>query len=292
MSREAVRVLVADDYPALREGLQVLLGSAPGIEVAGQAATGAEAVRLAKELQPDVVMMDLHMPDLSGIEATRRIVQATPHIRVLVLTTLEDDDSVFAAIRAGAYGYLLKGAGRDELVRAVTAVSEGELIMGPGIAQRARTFSPQVKHPRPPRHSPSSATGNDRSLTCWPGATATLRSRSGCSSAPRRRATTSRTSSPSCTSQTLRRPSCAPARLGSEESRPAPSHRETVQRRCDDFRMIMDLRSCCRGLWAEQVSASHRSWSSVLTAPARPGLGDGAEGDVVARPLRPLRGYA
>jgi DNA-binding NarL/FixJ family response regulator len=140
MSGEPVRVLVADDHPALREGLQVLLGSAPGIEVVGQAGTGAEAVRLAEELQPDVVMMDLHMPDLSGIEATRRIVQATPHIRVLVLTMLEDDDSVFAAIRAGAYGYLLKGAGRDELTRAVIAVSQGELIMGPGIAQRARTF--------------------------------------------------------------------------------------------------------------------------------------------------------
>jgi DNA-binding NarL/FixJ family response regulator len=140
MSGEPVRVLVADDHPALREGLQVLLGSAPEIEVVGQAGTGAEAVRLAEELQPDVVMMDLHMPDLSGIEATRRIAQATPHIRVLVLTMLEDDDSVFAAIRAGAYGYLLKGAGREELIRAVIAVSEGEFIMGPGIAQRARTF--------------------------------------------------------------------------------------------------------------------------------------------------------
>jgi DNA-binding NarL/FixJ family response regulator len=140
MSGEPVRVLVADDHPALREGLQVLLGSGPGIEVVGQAGTGAEAVRLAENLQPDVVMMDLHMPDLSGIEATRRIVQAAPHIRVLVLTMLEDDDSVFAAIRAGASGYLLKGAGRDELTRAVIAVSEGEFIMGPGIAQRARTF--------------------------------------------------------------------------------------------------------------------------------------------------------
>jgi DNA-binding NarL/FixJ family response regulator len=129
MSGESVRVVVADDHPAIREGLRVLLASAPGIEVVGQASTGVEAIRLADELQPDVVIMDLHMPELNGIEATRRIRDASPHIRILVLTMLEDDDSVFAAIRAGAYGYLLKGAGRDELARAVSAVSDGELIM-------------------------------------------------------------------------------------------------------------------------------------------------------------------
>jgi DNA-binding NarL/FixJ family response regulator len=152
MNREPVRVLIADDHPALREGLQVLLGSAPGIDIVGQASTGWDAIRLAEELQPDVIIMDLHMPGMSGIEATSTIVGASPHIRILVLTMLEDDDSVFKAIRAGAYGYLLKGAGREELTRAVAAVSESEFIMGPGIAQRVRNFfAPEAA---PPSTSP------------------------------------------------------------------------------------------------------------------------------------------
>jgi DNA-binding NarL/FixJ family response regulator len=154
MDRDPVRVVVADDHPAIREGLQVLLASAPGIEVIGQAGTGAQAICAADELQPDVIIMDLHMPELDGIEATRQIVQASPHIRVLVLTMLEDDDSVFAAIRAGAHGYLLKGAGGEELARAVAAVNDGDLIIGPGIAQRARTFFAPATPPTLPQAFP------------------------------------------------------------------------------------------------------------------------------------------
>jgi len=159
MDREPVRVVVADDHPAIREGLQVLLTSSPGVEVIGQAGTGVEAIRLADQLQPDIIIMDLHMPELDGIAATREIVQASPHIRILVLTMLEDDDSVFAAIRAGAHGYLLKGAGREELTRAVAAVNDGDLIIGPGIAQRARTF---FAPPPPPTLAPAFPQLTDR----------------------------------------------------------------------------------------------------------------------------------
>ena len=103
-------------------------------------ADGREAVDLALELQPDVILMDLHMPRLNGVEATARIVQSSPHISVLVLTMMEDEESVFAAVRAGARGYLLKGARRGEIVRAIEAVGAGEVIFGPGIADRMMTF--------------------------------------------------------------------------------------------------------------------------------------------------------
>ncbi|MGH3949364.1 MAG: response regulator [Pseudonocardiaceae bacterium] len=132
---EPVRILIADDHPEFRAGLEALLRTAPHVITVGVAATGAEAVALARDLQPDLVLMDLQMPDVNGIEATRRIVTTSPHIRVLVLTMFDDDDSVFAAVRAGARGYLLKGAGREELLRAVRAVTSGEAIFGPRIAQ-------------------------------------------------------------------------------------------------------------------------------------------------------------
>ena len=140
MSREPLRVLLADDHPLFRDGLRSALASLGDTEVVGEAATGEAAIEQALELQPDVVVMDLQMPAVNGIEATRRIVEASPHIGVLVLTMFEDDDSVFAAMRAGARGYVLKGSGQDEIVRAIHAVSSGEAIFGPAIAERLMAF--------------------------------------------------------------------------------------------------------------------------------------------------------
>jgi DNA-binding NarL/FixJ family response regulator len=131
-----LRVLIAEDHPVFRQGLLTLLESADGIEVVGEAATGQEAVEWALELEPDVILMDLRMPELNGIAATRKIVDAEPQIRVLVLTMFEDDDSVFAAMRAGARGYLLKGSEQGEVLRAIRAVASGEAIFGPAIATR------------------------------------------------------------------------------------------------------------------------------------------------------------
>ena len=133
---EPIRVLIIDDHPVFRSGLRLLVDTDPETETAGEAGTGREAIDAAARLQPDVVVMDLHMPDIGGIEATRRIVNASPHITVLVLTMFEDDESVFAAMRAGARGYLLKGAGPAEILRAVHAVASGTAVFGPGIAQK------------------------------------------------------------------------------------------------------------------------------------------------------------
>ncbi len=137
---EQISVLLADDHPPFRAGLRALLASAPDIEVLGEAGTGTDAVLQADKLQPDVILMDLQMPGVTGIEATRRILHTSPHIAVLVLTMFEDDDSVFAALRAGARGYLLKGAMKAEILRGVRAVSRGEAIFGPPIAKRLVSY--------------------------------------------------------------------------------------------------------------------------------------------------------
>lgn len=139
------RVLIADDHEEFRRGLEALLAAAPAIEVVGTAGDGAMAVALALDLQPDVVLMDLHMPRVNGIDATAQIVQSSPHIGVLVLTMMEDEESVFAAVRAGARGYLLKGARRSEIVRSIEAVGSGEVIFGPGIAERMMTYFRTVR---------------------------------------------------------------------------------------------------------------------------------------------------
>ena len=137
---ETLRVLVVDDHEEFRHSLELLLGAMDDVEVVGRAGDGRRAVALALDLQPDVVVMDLHMPALNGVEATGRIVQSSPHIAVLVLSMMEDDDSLFAAVRAGARGYLLKGARRSEIRRAIEAVGAGEVIFGPGIAERVMTY--------------------------------------------------------------------------------------------------------------------------------------------------------
>ncbi|TQJ48574.1 response regulator transcription factor [Phycicoccus sp. SLBN-51] len=140
MHDEPIRVLLADDHPVYRDGLAALLASVEGLEVVGTAEDGLAAVALATELQPDVVVMDVQMPGLDGIEATRRLTTASPHIGVVVLTMAEEDATLFSAMQAGARGYLLKGANQAEITRAVTAVARGEAIFGPSIARRIADF--------------------------------------------------------------------------------------------------------------------------------------------------------
>ncbi len=143
---EPLRVLIVDDHPVFRSGLRALLALETGLEVVGEAGTGLDAVRVTRELQPDVVVMDLRMPDLDGVEATRQIVHESPHVGVLVLTMFDDDDSVFAAMRAGARGYVLKGSNQAEIVRAVYLVGSGGALFGPAIAQRVIEY---FARPRP-----------------------------------------------------------------------------------------------------------------------------------------------
>jgi len=133
-------VLIADDHPLVLSGLRALLETLDGIEVVGEAVDGREAVRVAMSLRPDVAVMDLQMPELDGVEATRQIAERLPGTAVLVLTMHDDDASVFAAIRAGARGYLLKGAGQEDVARAIAAVSRGEAIFGPAVAARLLQF--------------------------------------------------------------------------------------------------------------------------------------------------------
>src|SRR5829696_5016973 len=143
---EPIRILIADDHPHFRDGLRALLASDSSLEVVGDAGDGEEAISLAADLQPDVILMDLGMPGVGGIEATRRILRTSPHISVLVISMYEDDDSVFAALKAGARGYLLKGALKAEILRSIRAVVSGEAIFGPAIAHRLMRY---FANPRP-----------------------------------------------------------------------------------------------------------------------------------------------
>jgi DNA-binding NarL/FixJ family response regulator len=149
---EPIRLLIADDHPVYRDGLASLLDPLPEIEVVARASDGAEAVALAAEHRPDVVVMDVQMPVMNGIEATREVVAAQPGIGVLVLTMGEDDGTVLAALRAGARGYLRKGAEQDEIVRAVSTVHGGGVVFGASLAARiAEVLTPP---PPPPRALP------------------------------------------------------------------------------------------------------------------------------------------
>ena len=136
MTAETLRVLIADDHPLFRAGLRALLEATAGMEVVGIAGTGDEVLALAERAEPDVVLMDLHMPGLGGIEATRRIVDSYPSTAVLVVTMFDDDYSVFTAMRAGARGYVLKDADEEEVLRAIRAVGHGEAIFSPAILPR------------------------------------------------------------------------------------------------------------------------------------------------------------
>jgi len=133
---ETIRILIADDQTITRTGIRVLLSAQAEIEIVGEAQNGEQAIELAASLQPDVILMDLRMPGINGIEATRRIHRTSPNIHILILTVFEDDTSVFPAIRAGARGYLLKNSEQDELLRAIQTVVNGGAIFSPGIAQK------------------------------------------------------------------------------------------------------------------------------------------------------------
>jgi DNA-binding NarL/FixJ family response regulator len=136
VNEDVLRVLVVDDHPLFREGLGDVIATMSGVEVCGEAANGAEAVERARELAPDLIIMDLHMPELNGVEATRQIVSERPGTAVLVLTMLENDESVVSALRAGARGYIVKGSSRAEIARAIGAVAGGDVLLGPSVGPK------------------------------------------------------------------------------------------------------------------------------------------------------------
>ncbi len=154
MDSDRIRVLIVDDHPLFRDGMHGLLDSVPETEVVGEAASGEEAITLAESLQPDVILMDIKMPGTNGLQAMREILHTSPHIRILIVSMLEDDDSVFAAMRAGARGYVPKGANQAEMLRAIRAAANGEAIFGPGIAQRLIGFFSTTRLAAPPRIFP------------------------------------------------------------------------------------------------------------------------------------------
>ena len=151
---EVLRVLIADDHPLFRHGIAVLLQSLPEFEVVGEATSGEQAIDLAEQLQPDVILMDIQMPEINGIEATRRILHTSPHIRVLIVTMSEDDASVFTAMRVGARGYILKDAQKEDMLRAIRAIGRGEAIFSPAIAGRLIDFFAAPRPIAPPQAFP------------------------------------------------------------------------------------------------------------------------------------------
>jgi len=153
MSTRTWRVLVADDHPVFRSGLRAIVDSSDDMTVVAEAENGAEAVELAAAHQPDLILMDLHMPVLGGIEATRQVLSQSPNVRVLVLTMIERDDAVIAAMRAGARGYLVKGSDRDEVLRGIRAVAAGDAIFSSGVADRLAALL--ANEPVTPRAFPS-----------------------------------------------------------------------------------------------------------------------------------------
>lgn len=140
MSNQPLRLFVADDHTLFREGVRALLSATADIACVGEAATGEEAVRQIEALQPDVVLMDINMPGFNGIEATRRILCGHANVGIIMVTMLEDDASIFAAMRAGARGYVLKGANHRELLQSIRAVAQGQVLLGAAIATRMTQF--------------------------------------------------------------------------------------------------------------------------------------------------------
>lgn len=163
MDSERIQVLIADDQAPFRRGLRALLHSVGDIAIIGEATNGEETIQLAEQLQPDVILMDLHMPPLSGLEATRRIMHSSPHIRVVILTMSDQDENVFAALKAGARGYLLKGALKDELLRAIRGAYHGEAIFSPAIAQWLLNYFAGVR-PTAPAYAFPELTEREREI--------------------------------------------------------------------------------------------------------------------------------
>jgi DNA-binding NarL/FixJ family response regulator len=162
-----IRILIADDHALFREGLSALLLAIPDVEVVGEAANGDEAVAKTKELEPDVVLMDINMPDTNGVEATRTILKGHPQIGIIMVTMLEDDASVFAAMRAGARGYVLKGSNHAEMLQAIRAVASGQALFGPAIAARMMRFfesPPAVSTPATPKEAFPELTEREREV--------------------------------------------------------------------------------------------------------------------------------
>lgn len=155
MTDTSVRLVIADDHPLYRRGMRALLSTVPDMIVVGEADSGTTAARISAELAPDVVLMDLQMPGGSGIQATLEITRNSPSTRVLVVTLFEDDDSVFAALRAGALGYILKDTDDEEMVRAIRAVANGEAIFGPAIATRVLAYFAAGRPAPPPAAFPT-----------------------------------------------------------------------------------------------------------------------------------------
>lgn len=160
---EPIRLLIADDHEPFRRGVHAMLRGEAEIEVVGEAADGQTTIVQAEALQPDLVLMDLHMPGLNGIEATRRIVHQSPHIRVLVMTMADDDQSVFAALQAGARGYVVKGALKADMLRAIRAVHSGDAIFSPQIAQHLLHYFTTVR-PRLPEYAFPDLTEREREI--------------------------------------------------------------------------------------------------------------------------------
>jgi len=151
-----IRVLIADDHALFREGVNAILKSVPDIEIVGEAGTGQDALTLASDLTPDVILMDIQMPDLNGVEATQRILKTQPNVGIIIVTMLEDDDSLFSAMRVGARGYVLKGADKAEMLKSIRAVAGGEALFGPAIAARLLNFFHENPK-KPKKESPSIA---------------------------------------------------------------------------------------------------------------------------------------
>ncbi|EMF00922.1 response regulator transcription factor [Streptomyces mobaraensis NBRC 13819 = DSM 40847] len=155
-----VRILLADDQPLVRSGLRVLMADHPGLEVVGEAATGLEAVRLTGELLPDVVVMDIRMPGMDGIEATRRITAGPTTARVLVLTTFDEDEHVYGALRAGASGFVVKDMALDDILAAIRVVAAGDALLAPGVTRRLiADFAAERSEAAAPRRPPAAIEG-------------------------------------------------------------------------------------------------------------------------------------
>jgi DNA-binding NarL/FixJ family response regulator len=146
MKNEIIKILIADDHTLFRDGLVALFSSISEIEVVATAKDGQQAIQLAEDLQPDVILMDIQMPKVDGISATRKIIQTSPHVGVIVVTMFEDDDSVFAAMRAGARGYILKEAGQTEMLRTIKSVAQGEALFSPSVATRLMEYLSEAPH--------------------------------------------------------------------------------------------------------------------------------------------------